>query len=435
MTSLRKRLLVALLGALLFVGILASAATYLSARSEISSLLDEELRQVALSLRDHAVLDLSRLARASGDARQRVVVQIWDPTGVALYASNTGTPLPLVRADGFVNLTHEGREWRVYSSTLGLQTIQVGQPVALRRELATAVALRILVPILAALPLFGVLIWLLVGHGLAPVARLARTIASRSAASLAPLPADRLPEEVAPLVASLNGLLARLEQAFGLQRRFAADAAHELRTPLTALGLQIQLLERARTDDERAGAVQRLKEGVRRATRLVEQLLVMARLEPDAAEQPVERVDLGALASAVAADLAPLAEARAVTLDVDAEEGVATQGAEDALRILLSNLVDNAIRYSAPGGTILVRVASAAGDAVLEVADDGPGIPEGERARVFDRFYRGAGTEQPGSGLGLAIVRQVAELHRARVELGAGLGGAGLAVRVRFPLA
>jgi two-component system OmpR family sensor kinase len=435
MISLRKRLLVALLGALLLVGILASAATYLSARSEISALLDEELRQVALSLRDHAVLDLSRLARASGDSRQRVVVQIWDPTGVALYASNTGTPLPLVRANGFVNLTHEGREWRVYSTTLGLETIQVGQPVALRRELATAVALRILIPVLAALPLFGVLIWLLVGRGLAPVARLARTISSRSAASLAPLPADRLPEEVAPLVASLNGLLARLEQAFGLQRRFAADAAHELRTPLTALGLQIQLLERARTDDERASAVQRLKEGVRRATRLVEQLLIMARLEPDAAEQPIERIDLGVLAKAVADDFAPLAEARAVTLDVDAEEGVATQGAEEALRILLSNLVDNAIRYSAPGGTILLRVASAAGDAVLEVADDGPGIPENERARVFDRFYRGAGTEQPGSGLGLAIVRQVADLHRARVELGAGVGGAGLAVRVRFPLA
>ncbi|MGB8433321.1 MAG: ATP-binding protein, partial [Burkholderiales bacterium] len=132
-------------------------------------------------------------------------------------------------------------------------------------------------------------------------------------------------------------------------------------------------------------------------------------------------------------DLAPLAESRGVTLDVDAEENVATIGSEDALRILLSNLVDNAIRYTIPGGSIVVRVSSAAGDSILEVADDGPGIPESERPRVFDRFYRVAGTEQPGSGLGLAIVRQVAELHRARVELGAGLEGAGLAVRVRFP--
>jgi two-component system OmpR family sensor kinase len=433
MTSLRQRLLFALLGALLLVGILASAATYLSARSEINALLDEELRQVALSLRDHAVLDLSRLTRGGADSRQRVVVQIWDPTGVALYLSNTGEPLPLVRTEGFVTLTHEGREWRVYTTRLGLQTIQVGQPVALRRELATDVALRILLPILAALPLFGVLIWLMVGHGLAPVARLARTIASRSATSLAPLPADRLPDEVAPLVASLNGLLARLEQAFGVQRRFAADAAHELRTPLTALGLQIQLLERAKSEEERAQAVARLKEGVKRATRLVEQLLVMARLEPDAADRPVARVELGALAYSVAADVAQLAEARAVNLTVDAEENVATQGNEDALRILLSNLVDNAIRYALPGGTIMLRVYLAAGDAILEVADDGPGIPESERPRVFDRFYRVAGTEQPGSGLGLAIVRQVAELHRARVELGAGLGGAGLSVRVRFP--
>lgn len=433
MTSLRQRLLFALLGALLLVGILASAATYLSARSEINTLLDEELRQVALSLRDHAVLDLSRLTHGGADARQRVVVQIWDPTGVMVYLSNTGTPLPLVHSEGFVTLTHEGREWRVFTTTLGLQTIQVGQPVALRRELATDVALRILIPILAALPLFGVLIWLMVGHGLAPLARLARTIGSRGASSLAPLPAERLPEEVAPLVASLNGLLGRLEHAFGAQRRFAADAAHELRTPLTALGLQIQLLERARSDDERADAVTRLKEGVKRATRLVEQLLVMARLEPDAAERPVARVELSALAYSVRADMAPLAEARAVHLDVDVEENVATMGDEDALRILLSNLVDNAIRYALPGGTILVRVSRTAGDAILEVADDGPGIPESERPRVFDRFYRVAGTEQPGSGLGLAIVRQVAELHRARVELGPGLGGAGLSVRVRFP--
>jgi two-component system, OmpR family, sensor kinase len=433
MTSLRQRLLFALLGALLLVGVLASAATYLSARSEINSLLDEELRQVALSLRDHAVLDLSRLTRGGADSRQRVVVQIWDPTGVALYLSNTGAPLPLVRTQGFVTLSNQGREWRVFTTTMGLQTIQVGQPIALRRELATDVALRILIPILAALPLFGALIWLMVGHGLAPVARLARTIASRSATSLAPLPADRLPEEVAPLIASLNGLLARLEQSFGLQRRFAADAAHELRTPLTALGLQIQLLERAKTDAERASAVARLREGVKRATRLVEQLLVMARLEPDAADRPADRVDLGALANSIANDFAPLAEARGVTLDVDAEENVATLGSEDALRILLSNLVDNAIRYTIPGGTILVRVSSAAGDSILEVADDGPGIPEIERPRVFDRFYRVAGTDQPGSGLGLAIVRQVADLHRARVELGAGLEGAGLAVRVRFP--
>lgn len=379
------------------------------------------------------MLDLSRLTRGGADSRQRVVVQIWDPTGVALYLSNTGEPLPLVRTPGFVTLTHEGREWRVYTATMGLQTIQVGQPIALRRELATAVALRILVPVLAALPLFGLLIWFLVGRGLAPVARLARSISSRSATSLAPLPADRLPEEVAPLVASLNGLLGRLEQAFGLQRRFAADAAHELRTPLTALGLQIQLLERARTDDERASAVARLREGVKRATRLVEQLLVMARLEPDSADQPAERVELGALAYSVTRDFAPLAEARGVSLDVDADENVATLGAEDALRILLSNLVDNAIRYTLPGGSIVVRVSSAAGDAILEVADDGPGIPETERPRVFDRFYRVAGADQPGSGLGLAIVRQVADLHRARVELGAELGGAGLSVRVRFP--
>lgn len=435
MSSLRRRLLVALLGALVLVGVVASAATYLSARAEINALLDDELRQVALSLRDHAVLDLSRLTGGAGDVGQRVVVQIWDPRGSILYLSNSTTPLPLSRASGLATISYEGREWRMFTDTLGPQTIQVAQATALRRALATDVALRILVPILAALPLFGVLIWLVVGRGLAPLARLARSIAARSATALEPLPDEGTPAEVAPLVGSLNGLLARLDQAFGMQRRFAADAAHELRTPLTALGLQLQLLERARGSADQALAIARLKEGVKRATRLVEQLLVMARLEPEAAERSSGPIELGALAHSVTAEFAPLAEAQTVALTVAAGPPVTALGSEDALRIVLSNLLDNAIRYTPAGGRIVVRAAREGAAPVLEVADSGPGIPLVEQTRVFDRFYRVPGTEFPGSGLGLAIVKQVADMHHARIELGPGLDGAGLAVRVRFALA
>ncbi len=435
MSSLRRRLLVALLGALVLVGVVASAATYLSARAEINALLDDELRQVALSLRDHAVLDLSRLTGGAGDVGQRVVVQIWDPRGSILYLSNSTTPLPLSRASGLATISYEGREWRMFTDTLGPQTIQVAQATALRRALATDVALRILVPILAALPLFGVLIWLVVGRGLAPLARLARSIAARSATALEPLPDEGTPAEVAPLVGSLNGLLARLDQAFGMQRRFAADAAHELRTPLTALGLQLRLLERARGSADQALAIARLKEGVKRATRLVEQLLVMARLEPEAAERSSGPIELGALAHSVTAEFAPLAEAQTVALTVAAGPPVTALGSEDALRIVLSNLLDNAIRYTPAGGRIVVRAAREGAAPVLEVADSGPGIPLVEQTRVFDRFYRVPGTEFPGSGLGLAIVKQVADMHHARIELGPGLDGAGLAVRVRFALA
>ena len=429
MKSLRSRLLVALVGAVLAVGLVTSAATYFAARAEIGELLDEQLRQVALSMRDHARLDLGGLGRP-GDPDHRVVVQIWDPSGGAIYSSDPTPPLPLTRAPGFSTIEHAGRKWRMFTAVAGPRTIQVAEPTARRTELAANVALRILVPILASLPLLGALVWLLVGKGLAPLSRLARTIGGRSPTSLDPLPQTDLPEEVQPLVGALNGLLGRLETAFAAQRRFAADAAHELRTPLTALGLQIQLLEKARDENERAGAVDRLKHGVKRATRLVEQLLTLARLEPDSAEQPTERVALDTLVRTVVGDLAALAEAKPVALMVVRAEPVAVRGTEEALRILASNVVDNAIRYTPPGGRIEVHVFKVGDRAVLEVADTGPGIAPEERQRVFDRFYRVTGTEVPGSGLGLAIVKEVASLHGATLELAEGLDGGGLTVRV-----
>jgi signal transduction histidine kinase len=430
MSSLRTRLLAALLGAVLVAGVIASAATYYGARAEVGAMLDEEMRQVALSLRDHAVLDVSRLAPGSGDPNQRVVVQIWDPRGVAVYLSNAATPLPLSRAPGFSDLTHEGRQWRMYTARTGPQTIQVAQATSVRTELAAGAALRLLVPILAVLPLLALLVWFILDRGLAPLARVARAVGTRSPASLDPLPAVGLPGEVRPLVDALNELLARLGEAFTMQRRFAADAAHELRTPLTALALQIQLAERAKSDGERAAALAKLKDGVKRASRLVQQLLALARLEPEAAETPFAPVAIDALAQSVVEELAPLAAAKSVTLAATRVEPVDAKGNEDALRLLAGNLVDNAIRYAPAGGRVEVRAFRRGADAVLEVADDGPGIPADERARVFDRFYRVPGTDAPGSGLGLAIARQVADLHHGRIELDDGLGGRGLTARV-----
>jgi two-component system OmpR family sensor kinase len=435
MSSLRTRLLAALLGAVLVAGVIASAATYYGARAEVGAMLDEEMRQVALSLRDHAVLDVSRLAPGSGDPNQRVVVQIWDPRGVAVYLSNAATPLPLSRAPGFSDLTHEGRQWRMYTARTGPQTIQVAQATSVRTELAAGAALRLLVPILAVLPLLALLVWFILDRGLAPLARVARAVGTRSPASLDPLPAVGLPGEVRPLVDALNELLARLGEAFTMQRRFAADAAHELRTPLTALALQIQLAERAGTDADRAAAFAKLKDGVKRASRLVQQLLALARLEPEAAESPFASVALDALAQSVVEELAPLAAAKSVTLAATRVEPVDAKGNDDALRLLSGNLVDNAIRYAPAGGRVEVRAFRRGADAVLEVADDGPGIPADERARVFDRFYRVPGTDAPGSGLGLAIARQVADLHHGRIELDDGLGGRGLTARVVLPLA
>jgi two-component system OmpR family sensor kinase len=430
--SIRRRLLVALLGALLLAGLVGAAATFVSARGEVDRLLDEELRQVALSLRDHARLDVGRLEGGTNDPDLRVLVQIWDPAFDRPYSSRVVAPLPRQQAEGYTTLQHEGRAWRIYTALSSRQTIQVAQPTVLRTERAALVAARLLLPVLVILPLLGLLGWWIVGRGLAPLGQLADTLTRRAPASLEPLPLVQAPEEVQPLVRSLNDLLARLGDAFDTQRRFAADAAHELRTPLTALTLQIQLARRAESPEERALALDRLEHGVKRATRLVQQLLTMARLDPDAA-RPATTFDLAAVAAAVIEDKRPFAEQRQISLTL-AAEAVRLAGQEDALQILLANLVDNALRYTPAGGRVQVRVAREGDRARIEVADTGPGIPAEERERVFDRFYRGRDAPAGGSGLGLAIVRQVAALHGGAIDLGESPGG-GLTVSARFPAA
>ncbi len=429
MNSIRQRLLAALLGALLVAGFAGAAATYVSARGEVDRFLDEELRQVALSLRDHARLDLTRLESVSNDPDLRVLVQIWDPAFERPYTSRIAPPMPRQSTEGYATLSHEGRAWRIYTAFSAKQTIQVGQPTALRTELAARTAARLLFPVLLMLPLLGFVGWWIVGRGLAPLASLADSLGRRAPASLEPIGVLQAPVEVQPLVQSLNSLLARLADAFEAQRRFAADAAHELRTPLTALTLQTQVARRADSADEQALALDQLEHGVKRATRLVEQLLVMARLDPEAAAQPSATLDLGAIAHSVVQERLPLAHDRRIALSVAAETA-RISGHDDALRILLANLIDNALRYTPAGGAVAVTVKRDDG-VLLEVADTGPGIPEEERDRVFDRFYRGAGAPAGGSGLGLAIVRQVVTLHGASISLAPRASG-GLIVSVRF---
>jgi two-component system OmpR family sensor kinase len=431
--SIRRRLLVALLGALLVAGVIAAIATYASARGEVDSLLDEELRQIALSLRDHAQIDVQRLQRASDDPGLRVLVQIWDPAFDRPYSSRVIDPLPRLSAEGFATVEHEGRSWRVYATRSGKQAIQVAQPTALRAELAARSAGRLLLPVLIVLPFLALLGWWIVGRGLAPLAVVARTLSQRDPTSLRPIAVDKLPVEVQPLVESLNALLQRLDESFDTQRRFAADAAHELRTPLTALTLQIQLAERAQSADERAIAFERMEQGVQRATRLVHQLLTMARLDPEAAQKPAVPTDLANLTSVVVDELRPLAAQKSIELDVDARTPAWVLGQEDALRILLTNLIDNAIRYTAPSGRVRVSVRPGDTTAQVIVQDTGPGIPADERERVFDRFYRGRDAAAGGSGLGLAIVRQIATLHGANVTLSAGTAGTGTQALAIFP--
>ena len=428
MNSIRRHLLIALLGALCAAMLLGGWVTYRVARSEAGVLFDYHLQQIALSLRDQRFQG-SAEALAS-DRSLDYVIRVWDQNGLTVFYSRPHDTLPELTRLGYSTTETKEGAWRLYAIQYHGQTIAVAQPMRVRDRQAAAVAWRTLEPFLILLPLFGVLIWRLVGWGLRPLGRLAESVKARTPDLLDPLPNADVPEEVWPLADSLNDLLGRLKTALDAQRAFVADAAHELRTPLAALQLQAQLVERAPSDEERHAALGDLKDGLQRATHGVQQLLTLARQEPGAVEARKVPVPLATLIRESVIGHCALAAERRIDLGVSyAEEEAVTAGDAGALKILLDNLIANALRHAPEGGRIDVACGVRDGMAYLEVADDGPGIPTEERERVFDRFYRRGGGS--GAGLGLAIVKMIAQRHGATVRLLDSDAG-GLRVRVEF---
>ncbi|HSW06317.1 sensor histidine kinase [Aquabacterium sp.] len=437
MNSIRVRLLLSLLVALVLAAAVVGGVTYRNVLHEAETLFDYQLRQMALSLRDQGEIAGDEAA-ALRDEDLDFVVQIWRIDGRSVYASRAHKSLPSSAVMGFADIAVDGRQWRSFGIAAHDRVIQVAQPIAIREGLAANAALRSVLPLVAVAPLLAAALWWLIERSLRPLSRMARALRETDVATLRPLPDAGLPDEVAPLVRSLNAMLERLGQAFDSQRAFVADAAHELRSPLTALKLQAQLLRRAGDEHSRGAALDTLVAGVDRATRLVEQLLTLARQEPGAAPRAHEPVALAPLLRQVLADSAPLAQARgtALSLQVEAaDETASVPGDAAALAVLARNLVDNALRYTPAGGQVQAGVARDGGRLLLRIDDSGPGIPNAERERVFGRFVRGSTAAQDsGSGLGLAIVRSIAERHAAQLALlDSPLGG--LRVELRFPAA
>lgn len=427
MKSIRTRLSVFLLLAAIFTALTIGVLTYRNTLRENEILFDYQLRQIALSLRDQGAVAHPTLPFGPDNEPLDVVVQIWTANGTMLYLSRPDDPLLDRAILGYADLVAGNRRWRVYSLAARDRVIQVAQPLELRRDLAAAAALRSLAPLLAFAPLMALLIWWLVGDSLSPLKRLANEVSRRDARTLDLISENGLPTEIAPLIGALNALLVRLQQAFSSQRAFVADAAHELRSPLTALKLQLGLLSRAPDQGSRAEALDKLNEGVDRATRLIEQLLTAARTDPHDAIVDLANLaptDLAELARRAIADVFPLAQSRRIDIGLEAAAHVMCRAEAGSLHILVRNLLDNAVRYTPEGGTVQVSATAAGEGAILVVEDSGPGIPEQDRARVFDRFYRREPNQQTGSGLGLSIVKNIADQHGARIELASSpLGG------------
>ncbi|PWB53341.1 MAG: two-component sensor histidine kinase [Nitrosomonadales bacterium] len=447
MTSLRAKLLVLLLAIISAAWLATAVFIYFDAHHEIDELFDAQLAQSAQVLLAQAGHDLrearedddgiaTEIAGAGHKYERKIAFQIWGEHGRLLLRSASAPVEPLAaQENGFSDAVIGGKAWRVYDlqSEEGEIRVQVGERHAVRNELAASVAQRLLLPLGIALPVLAALIWFAVGGGLSPLRRIGSEVAQRDPANLVPLAESTAPSEIAPLLHALNSLLGRLEVALESERRFTADAAHELRTPLAALKIQAQVARRAENEVQRGAALDNLILGADRATHLIGQLLTLARLEPTGGSAVLmAECDMAAIARQTLADLAPAALAKEIELELSGPDAAMIRGNADMLGILLRNLVDNAIRYTPRNGRVDVSLIVEQGRVRLEVTDSGPGIPEQERQRVFDRFYRILGNEAAGSGLGLSIVKRIADVHAAKLGLADGGHGTGLRVSVDF---
>ncbi len=443
MRSLQARILALVLGLLGLVWAGAAALTWWDTQHELDELLDGHLAQAAALLvvqqatdtdDDHGGLDAPQLHRYA----PRVAFQVWHEGALVQRSSNAPLlpmrPGTVGQVSGFETVDLDGARWRVFATTGAEHDVQVyvGEAVSARESILRALLRGTLAPLALALPLLGLAAWWAVRHGLKPLRRLSGELAVRRPEALDPVHLPQAPTEMQPLLDALNGLLGRIATLLDSERRFTADAAHELRTPLAAIRAQAQVALAESDDGARRHALQATVQGCDRAARLVEQLLLLARLEAEtgAAAPPV---DLGAVAQQVLAAAAPEAADRQQNLSLDAEGQLSVLGQEALLTVLLRNLVDNALRYSPPGADVQVRVQRKGETVTLDVDDSGPGLAEPDLQRLGQRFFRVLGQGAPGSGLGWSIVRRIAAVQQAQVEVARSKTLGGLHVAIIWP--
>ena len=444
MRSIERTLLAWVAGALSLGLVVVAIAGYALTLDEMNEVLDADLRNVTAAIAVHhtsasGTATAGPTHPATGDlpANDNVIVTtIWTRDGQRLYLSDPKVDLRFSEVPGLASQHIGETEWIVSTVVRGDRVVQAAQPKAWRMDLASESATQILPPMLVLVVVASGFLIFALRRGLRSLDTATRDVAARSERSLEPIEIDALPREILPLVNAVNGLMARLAGALSAQRQFLADAAHELRTPATALKLQLQLLERSPDEATRNDAMVALKAAVDRSQRLIEQLLQVARSGAEGEPMRSEPVDLSALAREVVGELSIKADHHGIDLGADTEALVMVNCDREQIRVLLNNLVENALRYTPAGGVVDVQVLMHNNQPTIRVVDNGPGIPEAERAWVFDRFRRGeqavvAGLES-GSGLGLAIVRAIANRHGAAVALHTAAGGRGLAVEVVF---
>ncbi len=329
----------------------------------------------------------------------------------------------------------DGELWRVYSLEIPKTniTVEAGEKISLRGALVNGILLTLAAPLALLIPIVGWMIWVGIGSGLGTIRALISQIKSRSPDDLAPLTLVNVPRDLAPLGHSVNQLLQKLENSFTAEKRFAEHAAHHLRTPLATIKLQLQLLEKARNTGEHGALLRDLAASVERASRLVSQLLTSTRVS----HQPMVRVTMDMQRSIITIieELAPLAAQKNIALSFEGAENLFVMADETLLLLLIGNVIENAIKYTPDKGMVAVKLRTDASSILCVVTDSGPGIPEPERAHVFQRFYRVGTPQAQGTGLGLAIVAETVARLSGSIALSTPDNGVGLAVTITLPRA
>jgi len=461
--SIRKFLLINLLIAITITSTLTAVGNYFLDQKDIQKHLDTFLSEFSYSLRGLLVENahlhhLSKLQREFDSISSsnkgyfflrenihlpyaqdtKYYFQVWQEGRMVLHSANapnvplsTGTP-------GFSDKMLKHHRFRVFTThdpSTDL-TFIVAEPYLTRSQLISMIAHDEMYIVLLTYPISGFLIWFIIGRGLNSIKRVTDEVTSRNPHRLDQVDTEKTPGEIKPLIVALNKLFKRLEEAFEREQRFAADAAHELKTPLAAIRTQAQVALQAGNEEERRKVLDQVISGVDRSTHVVQQLLALSRLTPEAtASEETQEITLSTLVEESVAQLVPYAIEKDIEIELDAPEpSLLVRANPTTLSILIRNIVDNAIRYTQEGGHVWVSVTKIKNHAVLKVKDNGPGIPEELRSLVFERFYRVIGSKAPGSGLGLALVKQVATAYKATVEISTPADGHGLEIKIIFPI-
>lgn len=431
MHSIRLFLVASILATLTLFNFIAALQGYQSSMAETDELFDNQLQDIAQLVANLDIQgSMSEISLQNG-----MIFQIWEQSRLLVASSNAPGEAISEFAAGFNYANFDGYRWRTFvrADPVAARWVLVAERTDLRFVLAERVVLESILPILLGIPLVGLLIWSIVSLGLRPLKALSVELRGKQAHDLSPISYGNSIKELEQLIESTNGFIKRLSDVLEREKRFSADAAHELRTPISALKIQLHNL--SNEIDPQDESYQQLHSGVERMQHLIEQLLSLYRTTPEKFSQNCHSVNLHTIVQNQIAQMYSIFEDKNQTLELEGDS-IQIEGDQFALETLVSNLLSNANKYRPFGGSIMVRIEETPSEVTLIVADSGPGIPEQDRLRVFDRFYRADSTTDstkvPGCGLGLTIVAHIAELHHARVEIQESEFETGCAFKILF---